>query len=49
MKNQWNNKSLDRLYRALLDMDKNIHRLQAIADGRVISLSSKEPNDKKEG
>jgi len=42
MKN-WSAKGLDRLYRALLDMDKNIHRLQAIADGRLLSLPSKEP------
>ena len=49
MKQEWNTKSLNRLYTALLNMDKNIQRVQAIADGRLVSLSSKEPNDKKEG
>lgn len=46
---KWSAKGLDRLYTALLNMDKNIKRVQAIADGRLVSLSSKEPNDKKEG
>jgi hypothetical protein len=30
-----------------MDMDKNIERIQAIADGRQISLSFKELNDTK--
>ncbi len=45
---EWNTKSLNRLYTASLKMDTNIQRIQAIADGRLISLSFKEPNDKKE-
>ena len=45
---EWNTKSLNRLYTALLKMDKNIKRVQAIADGRLIYLPSKGPNDKKE-
>ncbi len=46
---QFSNKALDRIYNALMAMDKNIGRVQAIADGGRISLSSKEQLDKKKG
>ncbi len=45
----WNTKGLNRLYSALLAMDKNIERVQAIAEGCPVSLSSKEPTNKKKG
>ena len=46
---KFSDKALDRIYNALMAMDKNIGRVQAIAEGRPISLSSKELIDKKEG
>lgn len=49
MKEYQNTKALDRIYSELLAMDKNIQRVQAIAEGRPFSLSFKEGNSKKKG
>ena len=43
----WSDKGLNRLYTALLSLDKNIQRVQAIADGRLVSIPSKELKGRK--
>lgn len=42
MRKEQNTQAMIRIYSALRFMDKNIQRVQAIADGCPVSLSSKE-------